>query len=134
MSNFSYFTLQKAIYQTLSGDSTLLAMVNAVYDRPPQGSPYPYITIGESTVSDWSSKTTAGTEEIVKLHIWSRNGGRKETASIMERVYQLLHQASLTVTGQTLILIRFMSSDITLENDGFTYQGIIQFKALLEST
>ena len=117
MTNFSYYTLQQSVYQLLSGDSTLLSMVSAVYDRPPQGSAYPYVTIGESTISDWSS----------------RNGCRKEAALIMERVYNLLHQASMSVTGQTLVQIRFVSGDILLENDGYTYQGIIRFRAFLES-
>ena len=133
MTNFSYYTLQQSVYQLLSGDSTLLTMVSAVYDRPPQGSAYPYITIGESTISDWSTKTTTGTEQIVTLHVWSRNGGRKEAALIMERVYNLLHQANMSVTGQTLVQIRFVSGDILLENDGYTYQGIMRFRAFLES-
>ena len=133
MTNFSYYTLQQSVYQLLSGDSTLLSMVSAVYDRPPQGSAYPYVTIGESTISDWSTKTTTGTEQILTLHVWSRNGCRKEAALIMERVYNLLHQASMSVTGQTLVQIRFVSGDILLENDGYTYQGIIRFRAFLES-
>jgi len=133
MSNFSHYTLQEAIYGLLSGDSTLSSLVTAVYDRPPQDSAYPYITLGESTINDWSTKTSNGTEQLLTLHIWSRNGGRKESALIMQRVYQLLHQASLSVTGQALVQIRFVTSDITLESDGYTYQGIMRFRAFLES-
>jgi len=133
MSNFSHYALQQSIYQTLMGDTTLMGMLTGVFDRPPQGTAYPYITLGESTITDWSSKTTNGTQQIVMLHIWSREGGRTETATVMNRVYQLLHQANLTVTGQTLVLIRFASSHIGLEDDGWTYQGVMQFKALLQS-
>jgi hypothetical protein len=133
MSNFSHYTLQQSVYQRLSTDSTLLAMMSAVYDRPPQGSAFPYITLGEAAITDFSTKTSTGTEQILTLHIWSRGGGRKESALIMERVYALLHQASLSVTGQALVLMRFLSSEILLENDGCTYHGIMRFRAVLES-
>ena len=134
MSNFSHYTLQQAIYQYLNADSILLGMAVAVYDRPVQGSAFPYITIGEAAITDWSTKTTTGTEQILSLHIWSRNGGRKECATIMERVYALLHQSSLSVTGQTLVQIRFFSSEISLSDDGCTYQGMMRFRALLEAS
>lgn len=133
MTHFSHYPLQQAVYELLSGDSTLLTLVEAVYDRPPEGSAYPYVTLGESKIVDWSTKTTVGTEQHLKLHIWSRNGGRKEIAIIMERIYVLLHQASMSVTGHTLVLMRFVSSEIILENDGYTYQGAMVFRALLES-
>ena len=115
MANFSHYPLQQAIYQTLTADSTLMALITGVFDRPPQGTAFPYVTIGESSGSDWSSKTTTGMEHNFILHIWSREGGRKQTAQIMERLHTLLHQVILTVTGQTMILMRFAASSILLE-------------------
>ena len=52
----------------------------------------------------------------------------------MERLHALLHQASLSVTGQALVLMRFTGSAITLENDGWTYHGTMQFRALLQAS
>jgi hypothetical protein len=110
-----------------------MAMVEGVYDRPAQGSLFPYITLGDSSGSDYSTKNTTGTEQIVTLQIWSREGGRKEAATIMELIYQLLHQGSLSVTGQILSMIRFVASEISVENDGWTYKGVMRFRALLQS-
>jgi hypothetical protein len=73
-------------------------------------------------------------EQNVALHVWSRQGGRAEAASIMTRIHTLLHEAPLTVTGQTLVSIRFNGSNITLENDGWTYQGIMKFQAFLQAS
>jgi hypothetical protein len=134
MSNFSHYSFQQAVYQLLSSDSTLLALVDAVYDRPPQGSPFPYITLGDMAISDWSTKTSTGTEILLTIYIWSRSGGRKETADISDRVYRLLHQASVSVSGQALVQIRYLSSDIQLDDDGITYQGMMRFRSLLEAT
>jgi len=134
MANFSHYPLQKSIYQTLTNDSTLMGLVVGVFNRPPQGTDFPYVTLGESAGSDWSTKTTTGMEQNVTLHVWSREGGRAEAASIMQRLYTLLHQVNLSVTGQTLVSIRFAASAILLENDGWTYQGVMKFQAFLEAS
>jgi hypothetical protein len=131
MAVFSQHPLQKAIYQTLSGDATLMGLVTGVYDRPPQGSAFPYITLGESEGRDWSTKTTSGMEQIVSQHVWSREGGRKQASLIMERIHTLLHDAGLSVEGQTLISLRFSASSLNLENDGWTYHGILRFRAFM---
>lgn len=134
MAIFSHLPLQQEIYQALTGDSTLMTLVTGVYDRVPQDSAYPYVVIGDMAGNDWSSKTTTGMEYLITLHVWSREGGRKETALIMERLHTLLHQSNLTITGQSLVLMQFLSSSLSLENDGWTYHGILRLRALLETT
>ena len=133
MANFSHYPLQSAIYQVLTDNTDLMAIISGVFDRPPQGTLYPYITLGDMTGADWSTKTTSGMEYNIPLHIWSRQGGRMEAATIMEVLYGCLHQANFSVVNQSLVSIRFFSSDIVLENDGYTYQGIMKFIAYLES-
>ncbi|MDE3017264.1 MAG: DUF3168 domain-containing protein [Pseudomonadota bacterium] len=133
MANFSHLPLQEAVYAALTGDATLMALVSGVFDRPPEGTAFPYVTLGESTGSDWSSAATVGMEHHFTLHVWSREGGRKQSASIMERLHTLLHQANLSITGQTLVMMVFSASEIVLENDGWTYHGKMQFHALLQA-
>lgn len=133
MSVFSHYPLQKALYQTLSSDSSLMALVTGIFDHVPQAAVMPYITLGNAAGHDWSSKTSQGMEQQPVIHIWSRNGGRKETALIMERIHTLLHDAAITVVGQNLVSLRFVSSDIMLKDDGYTYQGQMRFRALLEA-
>lgn len=133
MVNFSHYPLQKSVFQKLSGDTTLTGLINGVFDRSLQEQNYPYVTLGESLISDWSTKTTNGTEQIIVLRVWSREGGRKQVEIIMERIHTLLHDPVMTVDGQTLISMRFSSSAINLESDGWTYHGVMRFKALLQA-
>jgi hypothetical protein len=131
MSTLTHNALQSALYSTLSGDTALSGMVTGIFDRPAQNTNFPYITIGESMCSDWSSKTHSGTKHELEINVWSREGGRKNTASIMERVYTLLHSQNISISGQSLVFMRFMASNITLENDGWTYHGILRLHALM---
>jgi hypothetical protein len=131
MTQFSHFSLQQALYQHLCGDAALTALVTGIYDHVPQGTQYPFVTLGESAIRDWSNAEKQGTEQVITLRIWSREAGRKQAATIMERITILLNSAALNVTGQTLVSLRFISSNITLQDDGITYKGSLVFRALL---
>jgi hypothetical protein len=133
MAGFSQFEIQKAIYSTLSSDTTLMNMISGVYDQVPEFTAFPYISIGESFSSDWSTKSTKGSQITITLHIFSKQGGKKQALEILERIHTLLHEGSLTLTGHILIMLRFERANVVLEEDGATYQGVIRLKALTES-
>jgi len=131
------FALQQAVYESLSADEVLTEMVNGVYDCLPAGTSqntaFPYITIGDAVCRDWSTRTTSGSELTFNINCWSRQSGRKECNEIMERVNYLLLQNELSTQDHAVILVRFVSSQVTLEADGCTYKGVLQMRALLQS-
>jgi len=127
------FELQKTIFTTLNGDSTITSTFSAtVHDHVPQGTSFPYIVIGEETMTDESSaKTLDFNNFTLTIHIFSRNRGRKEAKQIMARIYELLHNQNLSVTGANHINTRFEFSDVIKENDGLTYHGVQRFRTIL---
>ncbi len=131
MTYFNYFLLQSAIFSQLTADSSLAGLISGVYDHVPDDAIYPFITIGESQMRDNSNVQNAGTDQHISMRIFSREAGRKQAATIMERVVTLMHQGTLTVSGQQVLLVRFVSSTITLLDDGRTYQGRLNFRVLL---
>ena len=134
MSVPSVIALQKAVYGTLAGDATLMALAGGIFDHVLQGSGFPYVVFGESMERAWFNREKTGSDQLLTLQVYSRAGGRKEAGGIMERIYALLHHAALTVEGQALILLRYTAGRIELENDGVTYKGSIQFRALLQES
>lgn len=125
--------IQKAIYQRLTGDSGLMAQVSGVYDHVPHDAIFPYISVYYIKSTDWSTRTTRGVECEMQISVWSREGGRKQTAAIMNTAFNLLHDASFAVDNNTLVLSRMVGSSIELENDGLTYEGRMQLRMLLEN-
>lgn len=129
------FPLQQAIYSKLNGDSNLTSTLGcSVFDDVPQGSSFPYITLGEETVTDYSTATDTGGENMVNIHVWSRDHGSKQTKEIMDRVHTLLHDSSLTVTGFNSINNRFEFSDVMRDPDGITRHGIMRFRSVILGT
>ena len=126
------FALQEAIYARLNNDSTLTSTYGAsVFDEVPEGSSYPYVTIGESTALDYSTNDVNGSEQTLTLHVWSQYRGSKETKNILDRLHDLLHNYSLSVTGANLINLRLEFSDLLRDPDGITRHGVVRFRAVL---
>jgi len=72
--------LRAAIHDALIADGPLAALLGGpkVYDEPPRGAAFPYVTLGEARVSDFSAGGEPGEEHQLTLHAWSRQGGHRE--------------------------------------------------------
>ena len=128
----SSWELQQAIYGALTGDPTLMALITGVHDHVPQGTAFPNITVGESTVRDSSAASVIGIETTLILHVWSRERGRKEVKQIMAELHRILHDADLTVAGHALVDLRFQFGETFLEPDGVTRHGFTRFRAITD--
>ena len=129
------FNFQKAIYSTLSSDNTLTSTLGAsIVDEVKHSTGYPFVTIGEETALDYSTKDLTGGEYTVNIDVWSQYKGSKETKQIMDRVHDLLHNTNISVDDFNLINIRFEFSDIMRDPDGKTRHGVMRFRAVILGT
>jgi hypothetical protein len=130
----SSWALQQALYGVLTGNAALAALIGPprIYDDVPQGAALPYLTIGQSTVRDWSTGTESGEEHILTLHVWSRAGGRKETHEIMEALRLAVHDQPLVLAGHRLVNLRHELSEARRDPDGETYHGTVRLRAVTE--
>ena len=124
--------LQKTIFDSLSGDNNLTSTLGAtVYDYVPDSSSFPYVKLGEETAIDNGTKSLQGNEHTLVIHSFSRYRGSKQIKEIMSRIYALLHESSLSVSGASLVNLRFVFSDVIKENDGLTSHGLQRFRAVV---
>lgn len=129
------WALQQAVYAELSVNSEIIAVLGdppRVYDSVPRDAVFPYAVIGDGTETDWSTVTETGSEHMLTINVWSRADGHKESKEIAEAIRDALNDASLAVSGQTLIDIRFLDCAHARESDGQTYRASLRFRAVLE--
>ena len=126
--------LQTSVFRTLTTDPALLSLLGGpkVFDRVPERANFPYLTLGRTTVVDWSTGTEDGAEHILTLHVWAKGGGKAETYQIMDQVTNKLHDAHLSVTGHSLVNLQLQFAEARQEPESSTYHGILRFRAVTE--
>lgn len=119
------FPLQIAIYNRLKSNPDL-----TVYDAVPEGAAFPYVSIGEDTVVDESTKTDNGEEITHTLHVYSSYNGRKEVKEIMNKVLETLTNEPLQL-GSGFFMESFnLDMMQVLETSGTPLKhGVMRFRA-----
>jgi len=128
------WSLQQSIFAALTADAALTALLGAgrIYDDVPQGSPLPYVTLGQATARDWSTAGEDGTEHTLTLHVWSNARGKKQVHEILGAVRAALHDQPLALAGHRLINLRHEFSEARRDADGETIHGTARFRAVTE--
>ncbi len=128
------WSLRRGIYQALAGSPALGSMLGGtrIYDDPPQAASYPFITLGQSTLRDWSTGSEGGAEHLVTLHVWSRTGGKKQVHDIIEEIKTALHDKPVSLIDHHLVNLRHEFSEARPDPDGDTFHGIVRYRAVTE--
>lgn len=129
------WAVQKALYGALTGSTPLAVLVGSrIYDQPPQtAATFPYIVLGDGTLTPWDTDTEEGGEAVMMVHVWSRDHrGRKVVKDIQDLIKATLHRAEPTVEGLGTVLCEMELADTFLDSDGLTYHGIQRFRLVVE--
>ena len=134
MADVASWSIQRGVYRALAGSVDLTTLLGGirVYDDAPQAAPYPFITLGQSVVRDWSTGTEDGAEHDLTLHVWSRSDGKKQVHQIIDVIRTVLHDQPLTLADHNLVNLRHELSEARLDPDGDTFHGIVRYRAVTE--
>ena len=125
--------LQKAIYAALATDGGVGALIgDRIYDGAPRNAAFPYVTIGRTSETDWSTSTEDGAEHRLTLDVWSRQSGKSECHAIAAAVRAALHDAALALDGHALVNLRCESIDTARDPDGITFHAVMRLRAVTE--
>lgn len=125
--------LQKAIYEALSADVALNAVITGVFDNVPDGyDSFPFVTIGEDVFTQWDTDRKTGFSASVTIHSWSRFKGHKETKTVQSLIYDVLHNAEFSYTGYDSVLCQERSNQSNIDPDGLTRHGVQTYNILMQ--
>jgi hypothetical protein len=95
-----------AVRTTLTGDATLMALIEGVFGHVTEAArvAYPYLVLGRRHhAQDAGAMQKDGGHVSLQIDGWSDHKGPAEMHSIHDRVYALLQRQNVTVTGYTLV-------------------------------
>jgi hypothetical protein len=126
--------LRAAVHDALIADAGLVSVLGGakVYDEPPRAAAFPYVTLGETRIVDFSTRSEPSEEHQLTLHAWSRQGGHREAHLVTGALMQALDNAPLILAGHHLVNFRFAVADVRREADGRTYHALVRFRAVTE--
>ena len=126
--------LRAAVFRALTANPALISLLGGakIYDETPRGISFPYVTLGEAHVADFSTGSEPGEEHQLTLHGWSREGGHRQAHLIAGALLQALDDAPLALADHHLVNFRFSVADVRRQADGRTYHALVRFRAVTE--
>ena len=98
----------------------------------PERARFPYITIGRTSVYDWSTGDDSGSEHLVTLHVWSRARGKAEAHAIIEAAEQALRDFSPDLEGHRLVGLFREFAEVYFDVEMELQHGLLRYRALVE--
>jgi hypothetical protein len=126
-------SLQRAIYETLAGNSDLQARVgDAIYDVVPPGQlPPTYVSIGPEDVRDWSDKTSRGARHDFTVSVVTEAAGFQTAKIVAGAVADALMGANTALDHGRMVLLTFRRARAVRIEDGNMRRIDMSFRALI---
>jgi len=128
---------QKALYELLTSDSTLMGMVKEVSDYMDASKELPVVNIGDDILEDWDDKFKDGGKITSYIHIWSDAPGYGEAKGIADRIRYLLRnnrpQLDSSCGYAVIATGRQGAPAVSIrEEDGAIRHVVLQYEYLVE--
>lgn len=136
MSYLAAADLQEAVFQRLSGDAALAALVGgAIFDAPPPG-PLPpiYVSLGPEEVFDRSDASGRGAEHRFAVSVVSEVAGFHLAKSTAAAVAAALTGATLALAHGQLRGLFFERARATRSDNGARRRIDLRFRARIDTT
>lgn len=124
--------IQEAVYELLTGDTTLMGLVSGIYDEVPEGAAYPWVAIGEALEQPDDRLDGFGRQTVLTLHVWSKHRGFSEATTIASRLMQLLDHQPLDIAGHHHVVTRYEFSQTLRDPEPGVRHIPIRFRILTE--
>lgn len=128
----SNYEILALAWQRLDGDTGLKSLLGGdghVWNHVPQDLALPAVRVRWGNVSEWDTKTSNGLDGTLTVDIWTSSYGDKLMLRIADRIEAIMHGQPLTgmTTGQSLLLRHTRPLMTTVEPDGLTHHGVMQY-------
>jgi hypothetical protein len=113
-------SLEAAIRALVIADSTFSTRCpGGLVDDEMEGQTYPFTMLNLAHEKSWNhfgGRTQGnGRDVLVRLHVYSRYEGSRESLLILERLVELLDHADLTVAGYGTVSLQYLSGRVLVE-------------------
>jgi Protein of unknown function (DUF3168) len=124
--------LQAALVAALEAHPALADTLTGVYDGPPPRAAFPYVSIADGPVSDWSTKTATGREVRLALTIWDDGEEAARLHDLIGHVEDAVAALPRDLAGWRIASCVFMRSMIARDAAG-PWAGLVEYRVRMLS-
>ncbi len=122
--------LQTAVVAALDVHPVLSEMLTGIYDGPPPRAAFPYISIADGVVSDWSTKTELGREIRLALNIWDDGEAATRLHLLISHTDDAIAALPRDLPGWRVASCVFLRSLIARDPAG-PWAGLVEYRVRL---
>ncbi|MEM8790801.1 MAG: DUF3168 domain-containing protein [Pseudomonadota bacterium] len=131
--------LQEAVFQLLSGDAGLTALVGGIYDAAPQQVSDAavdglYVTIGDEVAEDWRTATDTGALHTLLISVHAPRRGFADAKQAAGLISDLLVGAEPAMSRGRIVQIRFIDARTARAENDALRRIDLRFRITLEDT
>lgn len=123
-------SLQIAMVAALQAHPALAATLTGVYDGPPVRAAFPYISISDGLVSDWSTKTDVGREIRVAVTVWDDGEMASRLHDLMGHSEDAIAALPSDISGWRVASLVFLRSLVARDPQG-PWAGLVEYRVRL---
>ena len=121
------FAVQTAAVAALQAHPVLSAELTGIYDGPPPRAGFPYISVAEGLVSDWSTKTATGREIRLALTVWDDGEEASRLHILMGHAEDAVAAMARDLPGWRVASNVFLRSLVVRDAAG-PWAGLVEFR------
>ena len=119
--------VQTAVIAALEAHPSLSAALTGVYDGVPPLAAFPYVSITDGLVSDWSTKTATGREVRLALTVWDDGEDATRLHQLMGQVEDAVAAVARDLPGWRIASVVFLRSLIARDPAG-PWAGLMEYR------
>ena len=103
-----------------------------VHDGVPRNAAFPYVALDAQEWRDRSGVDAPLIEHRIALKVFSRKGGQREAAELVDAIETALIATALTLSGHRVVSLRVASLEHRLQRDAITAEAVMRLVVLTE--
>jgi hypothetical protein len=119
--------LQRALVAALQAHPALADALTGIFDGPPPHASYPYISIADGLVTDWSTKTATGREIRLALTVWDDGEEAARLHDLMGHVEDAVAALPRDLPGWRIASCVFLRSLVARDPAG-PWAGLVEYR------
>lgn len=119
--------LQSALVAALETHPVLAGALTGIFDGPPPRMAFPYVSIGDGLVTDWSTKTATGREIRIGLTVWDDGEAATRLHQLMGHVEDAVAAVPRDLDGWRVASCVFLRSFVA-RNPAGAWAGVVDYR------